>query len=84
MVVNSVNRERVLPWAPLPLQCGSRPIHEELALESAPTAPRLWKSYVDDTCSILRKDDVDGLLHQHMPNHKIHHGDGGQRVSPHP
>ena len=36
---------------------------EELALESAPYRPRLWKWYVDDTCCILRKVDVDGLLH---------------------
>ena len=35
---------------------------EELALESAPSTPRLWKQYVDDTCCILRKDYVDGLL----------------------
>ena len=34
---------------------------EELALESAPSRPRLWKRYVDDTCCILRKGDVDGL-----------------------
>ena len=36
---------------------------EELALESAPSRPRLWKRYVDDTCCILRKGDVEGLLH---------------------
>ena len=36
---------------------------EELALESAPSMPRLWKWYVDDTCCILRKGDVEGLLH---------------------
>ena len=35
---------------------------KELALESAPSRPRLWKRYVDDTCCILRKGDVDGLL----------------------
>ena len=35
---------------------------EELALESAPSRPRLWKWYVDDTCCILRTSDVDGLL----------------------
>ena len=35
---------------------------EELALESAPSKPKLWKRYVDDTCCILRKDDVDELL----------------------
>ena len=36
---------------------------EELALESAPSRPRLWKRYLDDTCCILMKGDVDGLLH---------------------
>ena len=35
---------------------------EELALESAPSRPRLWKRYVDDTRCILRKGDLDGLL----------------------
>lgn len=40
---------------------------EELALESAPSKPRLWKRYVDDTCCILRTSDVDGLL-DHLNN----------------
>ena len=35
---------------------------EELALESAPSRPSLWKRYVDDTCCILKISDVDGLL----------------------
>ena len=35
---------------------------EELALESAPSRPRSWKWYVDDTCCILKTGDVDGLL----------------------
>ena len=35
---------------------------EELALGSAPSRPRLWKRYVDDTCCIVRKGDVDGRL----------------------
>ena len=35
---------------------------EELALESAPSRPRLWKRYADDTCCILKTCDVDGLL----------------------
>ena len=35
---------------------------EELALETAPSRPRLWKRYVDNTCCILSKGDVDGLL----------------------
>ena len=33
---------------------------KELALESAPSRPRIWKRYVDDTCCILRTGDVDG------------------------
>ena len=53
---------------------------EELALESAPSRPRLWKRYVDDTCCILKTGDVDGLLN-HLnslrPTIKIHHGAGG-------
>ena len=35
---------------------------EELALESAPSRPRLWKWYVDDTCYILKTGDVDRFL----------------------
>ena len=36
---------------------------EELALETALTRPRLWKRYVDDTFSILRKGSTKELLH---------------------
>ena len=35
---------------------------KELALRTAPSRPRLWKQYVDDTCCILRKGDKDGCL----------------------
>ena len=35
---------------------------EELALESAPSRPRFWKQYVDDTCCIMQRDAVEPLL----------------------
>ena len=35
---------------------------EELALKAAPSKPRLWKRYVDDTCCIVKKGTVEGLL----------------------
>ena len=34
---------------------------EELALQSAPSRPRFWKRYVDDTCCIM-EDEVEPLL----------------------
>ena len=36
---------------------------EELALETAPTRPRLWKRYVNDTFCILRKGSIEELFH---------------------
>ena len=36
---------------------------EELALETAPTTPRVWKRYVHDTFCIHRKGSIEELLH---------------------
>ena len=36
---------------------------EDLALETTPIRPRLWKSYVDDTFCILSKGSTEELLH---------------------
>ena len=36
---------------------------EELALKSAQSRRKLWNRYVDDTCCILTKGDMDRLLH---------------------
>ena len=35
---------------------------EELALRRAPAGPRIWKRYVDDKFTIVKKVDVDELL----------------------
>ena len=35
---------------------------EELALETVPTRPRLWKRYVDDTFCVIRKGSTKELL----------------------
>ena len=36
---------------------------KELALESAPARPRLWKRYMDDMCCIVKKGTAEELLH---------------------
>ena len=38
---------------------------EEQALSSVPTAPKIWKRYVDDTFTILERNDVEDFL-QHL------------------
>ena len=35
---------------------------EELAVRTAPARPRIWKRYVDDTFTLVKKGDVDELL----------------------
>ena len=40
---------------------------EERAIESAIHKPKIWKRYVDDTFTILDRDQVDGFL-QHLNN----------------
>ena len=37
-------------------------LFEELALQLVPLRPRFWKRYVDDTCCIMKKDEVEPLL----------------------
>ena len=59
-----MNRERVLPWISTVV---TMEFFEKLTLESAPSRPRLWKRYVDDTCCILRKGDVEGHLNSIRP-----------------
>ena len=36
---------------------------EKLALKNAPSQPRLWKRYVDDTCCIIRSETVKEFHH---------------------
>ena len=35
---------------------------EELALRTAPARPYIWKRYVENTFTLLKKGDVDELL----------------------
>ena len=43
---------------------------EEQAIESAPSKPKIWKRYVDDTFSILDRDRVDSFL-QHLNSQQL-------------
>ena len=40
-------------------------LFEDIALHTAPSRPRLWKRYVDDTSCIVKKGEVDKFL-QHL------------------
>ena len=44
---------------------------EQLALSTAPVAPRVWKRYVDDTFTICPKDAVEGFT-DHLNNISTH------------
>ena len=45
---------------------------EERAIASAIHKPKIWKRYVDDTFTILDRDQVDGFL-QHLNNQQPHY-----------
>ena len=40
---------------------------EERAIASAIYKPKIWKRYVDDTFTILDRDQVDGFLQHSIP-----------------
>ena len=40
-------------------------VFEDIALHTAPSRPRFWKRYVDETCCIVKRGEVDELL-QHL------------------
>ena len=51
---------------------------EEQAITTSSHEPRIWKRYVDDTFTILDRENVDDFL-QHLKKpaafHPLHHGD---------
>ena len=60
---------------------------EEIALRTAPARPRIWKRYVDDTFTLVKKGDVDELLihlNSIRPSKKIDHGTGRGGLNPVP
>ena len=64
-MVSSKSRERGSHGSPVSAVVANSymKFFEELALESAPSRPRLWKRYVEDTCCIMQRDAVKPLLH---------------------
>ena len=42
---------------------------EDLALESAPARPRIWRRYKDDTCCVVDSESIEEL---HFPLNSIH------------
>ena len=71
----SMSSERVQRWDLLSLllwwTCLYMEFYEELALRSSPAKPQLCKRYVDDTCCIVKKGTVEGLL-DHLNSKTVH------------
>jgi len=43
---------------------------EEQALSSAPCVPKIWKRYIDDTFTVLNRNNIDTFL-QHLTSRQL-------------